>query len=69
MIEKINQLLEDVRASHTNNPDDLEIFRIKYLGKKGIMNDLFASFKQIPNNEKKEVGQSLNKLKQSIQQS
>ena len=68
MIEKINQLLEDVRAFHTDNPDDLEIFRIKYLGKKGIMNDLFASFKQIPNNEKKEVGQSLNKLKQSIQQ-
>ena len=68
MIEKINQLLEEVRAFHTDNPDDLEIFRIKFLGKKGIMNDLFASFKQIPNNEKKEVGQSLNTLKQSIQQ-
>ena len=68
MIEKINQLLEDVRAFHTENPDDLEVFRIKYLGKKGIMNDLFALFKQIPNNEKKEVGQSLNALKQSIQQ-
>lgn len=68
MIEKINQLLEEVRAFHTDNPDDLEIFRIKFLGKKGIMNDLFASFKQIPNNEKKEVGQSLNTLKQSIKQ-
>lgn len=68
MIEKINHLLEEVRAFHTDNPDDLEIFRIKFLGKKGIMNDLFASFKQIPNNEKKEVGQSLNTLKQSIQQ-
>lgn len=68
MIEKINHLLEEVRAFHTDNPDDLEIFRIKFLGKKGIMNDLFASFKQIPNNEKKEVGQSLNTLKQSIKQ-
>lgn len=68
MIEKIKQLLEDVRAFHADNPDELEVFRIKYLGKKGIMNDLFASFKQIPNNEKKEVGQFLNTLKQSIQQ-
>lgn len=68
MIKKIHLLLEEVSAFKANSLDDLEAFRIQYLGKKGIMNGLFSDFKQIPNNEKKEVGQSLNLLKQSIQQ-
>ena len=39
---------------------------LEYLGKKGKINDLFADFKKVPNNEKKEVGQSLNHLKQDL---
>lgn len=41
----------------------VEQFRIKYLGKKGIISDLFEQFKTIPNEQKKEMGQALNRLK------
>tara|TARA_B100001964_G_C14226620_1_gene597951 strand:+ start:1243 stop:2205 length:963 start_codon:yes stop_codon:yes gene_type:complete len=42
---------------------DIESFRIKYLGKKGLINKFFVEFKTIDNKQKKEVGQILNKLK------
>ena len=68
MIKKIQLLLDEVHSFQPQNLDELEAFRIQYLGKKGKINDLFADFKKVPNNEKKEVGQSLNHLKQAIQQ-
>ena len=46
---------------------EVEQFRIKYLGKKGIISDLFEKFKTIPNDQKKEVGQALNQLKLAAQ--
>ena len=48
--------------------EELNNFRIKYLGKKGILNDLFASFKKVPNEQKKEFGLSINNLKKLVQQ-
>ena len=41
----------------------VEQFRIKYLGKKGVISDLFEQFKTVPNEQKKEMGQALNQLK------
>ncbi|MGV4502161.1 hypothetical protein ACQ1PX_11850 [Ornithobacterium rhinotracheale] len=41
----------------------MEEFRIKFLAKTGLLNGLFARFKEVPNQEKKEVGQALNQLK------
>ena len=43
--------------------EDLELFRIKYLGKHGVLNKLFDEFKVIPGPEKKEIGKALNELK------
>jgi phenylalanyl-tRNA synthetase alpha chain len=48
--------------------DEIELFRIKYVGKKGIVNDLFSEFKNVPRENKKDVGQKLNELKVSIQE-
>ena len=45
---------------------DRENFRIKFSGKKGILNDLFAKFKEVPNEQKKEFGQKINALKQAV---
>ncbi len=67
MIEKINQYLEETRNFVANTLDEIETFRIKYMGKKGLVNDLFAEFKNVPRENKKEVGQKLNELKLSIQ--
>ena len=48
--------------------DEIEAFRIKYMGKKGIVNDLFSEFKNVPRENKKDVGQKLNELKVNIQE-
>lgn len=68
MIEKINQYLEETKSFVASTLDEIEAFRIKYMGKKGIVNDLFAEFKNVPRENKKEVGQKLNQLKVTIQE-
>ena len=65
MIDKIKEQISEVNAFTTDNLADVESFRIKYLGKKGILNDFFAEFKNVPNEQKKEFGQTLNELKQA----
>ena len=54
MIEKIHKLIEEVEAFSTQSAKELEVFRIKFLGKKGVLTDLFASFKEVPNEQKKD---------------
>ena len=67
MIEKIQKLIEEADAFSTQSLDELETFRIKFLGKKGLLTDLFASFKEVPNEQKKDFGQEINKLKSVAQ--
>ena len=68
MIEKIHKLIEEAEAFSTQSLEELEVFRIKFLGKKGLLNDLFASFKEVPNEQKKDFGQAINKLKSVAQE-
>jgi len=65
---KIDQLLEDTQRFTAQTLDELEQFRIKMLGKKGELNDLFESFKTVANEEKREIGQQLNVLKNAVQE-
>jgi phenylalanyl-tRNA synthetase alpha chain len=65
MKQKINDLLNDIRDFTTDNPEQIEAFRIKYLGSKGILKQLFAEFKDVEPALKKEMGQSLNELRNS----
>lgn len=67
MLDKINALIDEVISFETKSKDELEAFRIKFLSKKGILNDLFAEFKLVPNHEKKDVGQAINTLKNKAQ--
>ena len=67
MLDKINALIDEVTSFDTKSKDELEAFRIKFLSKKGILNDLFAEFKLVPNHEKKDVGQAINSLKNLAQ--
>ena len=66
MLTKIDELLDEVNQFHSDVKEEIEQFRIKYNGKKGILNDLFEQCKAIPNEQKKEFGQKINTLKQSI---
>ena len=63
MKDRIEQLLAEVEIFKAEKLEEVEQLRIKILGKKGELNDLFASFKEVANEQKKEVGQLLNQLK------
>ena len=65
MIDKIKEQISEVTSFTADNIEAIETFRIKYLGKKGILNDFFAEFKNVPNDQKKEFGQTINELKQA----
>ena len=68
MIEQIKKHIQEVLAYQTQDTAEIEAFRIKYLGKKGILNDLFAQFKNVPKDQKKEFGQIINELKNAANQ-
>ncbi|SDS31894.1 phenylalanine--tRNA ligase subunit alpha [Gramella sp. MAR_2010_147] len=67
MIDKIKGHITDVESFSAKTKDEIEAFRIKYLGKKGMLNEFFAEFKNVPNEEKKEFGQVINELKTAAQ--
>ena len=68
MIDKIKGHIAEVENFNAKTKEEIEAFRIKYLGKKGILNEFFAEFKNVPNEEKKSFGQAINELKTSAQQ-
>ena len=68
MIAKIKQLLEEVETLKASNAEELEALRIKYLSKKGAINDLMADFRNVAAEQKKEVGIKLNELKTLAQE-
>ena len=47
MLDKIKEHIAEVEAFSTTSKEELETFRIKYLGKKGLLNDFFAEFKNV----------------------
>jgi phenylalanyl-tRNA synthetase alpha chain len=63
MIDKIKQHIEEAKAFNDKNKESLEQFRVKYLGSKGLLKELFTEFKNIPNDQKKDFGQVINTLK------
>ena len=68
MIEKIEQLLQEVDHLQASNAEELEALRIKYLSKKGAINALMADFRHVPADQKKAVGMRLNELKDKAQE-
>lgn len=71
MKNKILAYIEEIQKASLESVKDrgaeAEKFRIKYLGKKGVISELFDQFKSIPNEQKKEIGQALNQLKVAAQ--
>ena len=67
MLEKIEELLVEVSNFSTVSKDEIEQFRIKFSGKKGLINDILAQSKEVPNEQKKEFGQKINTLKQAVE--
>ena len=68
MIDKIKELIAEAEAFRAQSKEEIEAFRIKYLGKKGLLNDYFAEFKNVANDQKKEFGQVINALKRTAEE-
>lgn len=65
IIDKIGQLLEEVKNLSAQNAEEIETLRLKYLSKKGEITALMADFRNVPADQKKEVGMKINELKQT----
>lgn len=63
MIEKIEQLMQEIAALQAKNAQEAEALRIKYLSKKGEISQLMNDFRSVPAELKKEVGMKINELK------
>ena len=66
MIDKINTLLKRVEEFRPQAAAEIEEFRVRMLGRKGEMNDIFEEFKKVSPELKKEFGQKINALKNRI---
>ncbi len=67
LTDKIQSLLSEVANLQASDAKSLEDLRIKYLSKKGIVNDFMAEFRNVPADQKREVGMKLNELKTALQ--
>jgi phenylalanyl-tRNA synthetase alpha chain len=68
MIDHIKGLIKEANEFSTDNLSDVEAFRVKFLGKKGVLNELFGAFKSVPVAEKKAYGLAVNELKKTAQE-
>ena len=68
MEDKIKKDLEEIENFTSDSITEIEEFRVKYLGKKGLLNSYFVEFKSLDSNEKKNVGRLLNELKNLAQE-
>lgn len=65
MEAKIKGYLQEVESFNESDEAKIEEFRIKFLGRKGLIPALFDEFKALPGDEKRNVGKPLNELKQA----
>ena len=68
MLDNIKSIQEEIQQITISTVEELEAFRLKYLSKKGLINQLFNDFKELPGEEKRHIGKPLNELKQALQQ-
>jgi phenylalanyl-tRNA synthetase alpha chain len=65
MIADIEKQIEEVKSFKASSAQEVEAFRIRFLGKKGVLNDYFAAFKEVAAAEKKAYGKAVNDLKKA----
>jgi phenylalanyl-tRNA synthetase alpha chain len=63
MLQKLEEIKSQIDQAIIKSSEQKEAFRLKFLSKKGLIQDLFADFREVPNEQKKEFGLKLNALK------
>ena len=67
MQQKIDQYLSEINSFQSKKTEEVEAFRIRFLGTKGVIKDLFEDFKTVSSDEKRVLGKVLNEFKQSAE--
>lgn len=67
MLDQIEKIAQEVQRFDSITKEDIESFRLKFISKKGVIAGLFEEFKQLSGEEKKNVGKTLNELKQAAE--
>ena len=65
ILKKIEQLLQEVTTLNAKDAKEIEALRLKYLSKKGLISALMNDFRNVPAEQKREVGMKINQLKQT----
>lgn len=65
--DKVQAVIDQINASEPKSATDLEQFRIQYLGSKNVIKSLFGLIKEVPNEQKREFGQLVNKAKSTAE--
>lgn len=68
MQDYVNSLLEDINSFSAKTAAELEAFRLKYLGKKGVIRNLQDQIKEAAPEDKKVIGKSLNIIKKRVEE-
>ena len=67
MLEKVKSFISEVENAAAKTEEEVENFRLKFVGRNNVINDLFEEFKQVPAEQKRELGPALNNLKNLAQ--
>ena len=67
MMTQIQDIAKEIAAYQINEPSDIEKFRIRFLGSKGLIKSLYVLLRDVPNEQKKEFGQKINDLRSSAE--
>ncbi|MBR9922341.1 MAG: phenylalanine--tRNA ligase subunit alpha [Bacteroidetes bacterium] len=67
IFDKVKNLIQEIEASKPADAEELEAFRLRYLGTKNILKPLMAEIRNIPNEQKKDYGQLVNQAKQTAE--
>ncbi len=68
MIDKIKDYIVEAEKFQAKTKEEVEAFRIKFLGRKGILKDFYGELKNVANDQKKEFGQTINSLQKKVQE-
>ncbi len=63
MIDVLTTLREEIESSVANSAEELEAFRLRFISRKSVFQDLFEDFKKLPGDQKRALGQTLNEVK------
>ncbi|WP_422355586.1 phenylalanine--tRNA ligase subunit alpha [Roseivirga pacifica] len=67
MASKLETIAEEIKSYSVSNQEELEAYRLRFIGRKNVLVDLFAEIRNVPNEEKKAYGQAVNELKELAQ--